>query len=168
MSSVGQALLRIPRTPALHFAYIRFSMTPRETISLSQVAELLAHNGYDVAEVAPGVLRVRDLHTGIGYQAALEGNVLYQTVNLTTVPDSEITPALMRKMLAAHVGISTSAFRLFEAGDGTTSITLNNYCVLQDLGPGDREDILSIANYLLADVLAARDLLQPGMVATVK
>jgi hypothetical protein len=86
-------------------------------------------------------------------------------VSLTTVPDSEITPALMRQMLAAHVGISTSAFRLNAAGEGRTTITLSNYCVLQDLGPNDREDVLSLANYLLADVLAARELLQPAQAA---
>ena len=57
-------------------------MTPTETISISQVAELLAHNGYDFAEQAPGVLRVTEVHSGVSFQAALEGNILYLTVHL--------------------------------------------------------------------------------------
>jgi hypothetical protein len=103
---------------------------------------------------------VRDVHTSVSYQAALEGSVLYQTVNLVSVPTSEITAEVMHSMLSGHNGISTSSFRLYDAADGWTAITLNNFCVLQDMGPEDREDILSIAGYLLADVVAARGLLQ--------
>ncbi len=139
-------------------------MTPSETISISQVAELLAHNGYDVAEQGAGVLRVRDLHSGISFQAALEGNVLYLSVILMSVPSGDITPDMMRKMLSGHNGISTSGFRLFDA-DGKTSITLNNFCTLQDMGPEDRDDVLSCAGYILADILEARDLLQPSAAA---
>ena len=137
-------------------------MTSTETITISQVAELLAHNGYDVAETTPGVLRVRDLHSGVSFQAALEGNVLYMTVQLMTVPTGDITPELMHKMLSGTNGISTSAFRLYEGDDSKTSITLNNFCTLQDMGPEDHDDILSLASYLMADIVAARDLLQPS------
>src|ERR1051325_3259634 len=98
-----------------------------ETISIAQVAELLAHSGYDVAEVSPGVLRVRDVHSGVSFQAALEGNVLYMTVSLMTVPTRDITADVMRKMLSGKNGISTSGFRLYEDGDGRTNITLNNF-----------------------------------------
>jgi hypothetical protein len=137
-------------------------MVLNPNVTLSHVAELLAQSGYDIAESAPGVLRVRDLHTGISYQAALEGNVLFQTVTLTTVPDAELTPERLRAMLSAHAGLSTSSFRLHDADAGQTTITLNNYCVLLDMGPADREEILSIAGYLMADVVAARDLLEPA------
>ena len=135
-------------------------MTP---ISISQIAELMAHNGYDFAELAPGVLRIRDVHSGVSFQAALEGNVLYLTVHLMTVPT--VTADLMRKMLSGKNGISTSAFRLYEADDGKTLITLNNFCTLQDMGPEDHDDILSLAGYLMADVVEARDLLQPAAAA---
>jgi hypothetical protein len=137
-------------------------MTPTETISISQIAELVAHNGYDFTEQAPGVLRIRELHSGVSFQAALEGNILYLTVHLMTLPAVEVTIGLMRKMLSGNNGISTSAFRLYEADDGKMLITLNNFCTLQDMGPEDRDDILSLAGYLIADVIEARELLQPA------
>ena len=140
-------------------------MTPTETISISQVAELLAHSGYDIAEAASGVLRVRDVHSSVSFQAALEGNVLYMTVNLMTIPSADLTAALMRKMLDGRNGISTSGFRLYDSGDGKVAVTLNNFCKLLDMGPEDRDDILSLAGYLMVDVIAARDLLQPAAAA---
>ena|SRR5690349_20768343 len=139
-------------------------MTPTETISISQAAELLAHSGYDVSEAASGVLRVRDIHSNVSFQAALSGNVLYMTVNLMTIPAADLTPALMRKMLDGQNGISTSAFRLYESG-GKVAVTLNNFCKLLDMGTEDRDDILSLAGYLMVDVIAARDLLQPASAA---
>jgi hypothetical protein len=135
-------------------------MTPNETLSISQVAELVAHNGYDFAEQTPGVLRVREVHSGVSFQAALEGNVLYFTVHLMSLPSNEVTASLMHKMLSGSNGISTSAFRLYDGQDGKTLITLNNFCTLQDMGPEDQDDILSLAGYLMADVIEARELLQ--------
>jgi hypothetical protein len=140
-------------------------MTPSQTISISQVAELLAHNGYDFDQPTPGVLRVRDIHSGVGFQAALQGNVLYFTVHLMTMPASDVTSRVMRQMLAGDNGISTSSFRLYDAPNGQVLITLNNFCTLQDMGPEDHDDILSCAGYLMADVVAARDLLAPAAVA---
>ncbi len=140
-------------------------MTPTETVTISHVAELLAHNGYDVTPSESGVLTVRELHSGITFQAALEGGVLFMTVSLTTVPERDVTPAMMRKMLAGDNGITTSAFRLFGTNDGRVRVTLNNFCKVQDMGPEDRDDILSLAGYLLADVVEARDILQPAAAA---
>jgi len=138
-------------------------MTPSytSTISISQVAELLASNGYDVSESAPGLLTVKDVHSKVSFQAALEGNVLFMTVNLMTLPKSAVTADLMRRMLAADNGISTSAFRLIESSEGKTMVTLNNFCKLQDLQAEDQDDILSLASYLMVDVIEARDLLAP-------
>ena len=140
-------------------------MTSSDTISLSQVAELLARKGYDIGELASGVLRVRDVQSGVSFQAALEGNVLYMTVTLTTIPAGEISAETMRRMLSGRNGISTSSFRLYDAAEGKTAVTLNNFCKLQDMGPEDHDDILSLAGYLLADVIAARNLLQPAEAA---
>lgn len=133
-------------------------MTPTETPAISQVEQLLAEKGYEVTEVGEDVLRVRDLETGIAFQAALQGNVLYMSVVLETCPSNEITPAMMKTMLSADNGISTSAFQLYDT-DGKTAVTLNNFCTLQNMGPEDQDDILSSAAYLMADVLVARDLL---------
>lgn len=137
----------------------------REHLSIAQVAELLAHNGYEVSKTGPGVLRVRDLESGVTFRAALEGNVLFMSVTLMTVPSSDITPDMMRKMLSGNNGISTSAFQLYDAGGGKTAITLNNFCTLQNMGPEDEDDILSLAGYLMADVVEARDLFQPAAAA---
>lgn len=121
---------------------------------------MLARSGYEIAETGEGILRARDLETGIMIQAALEGNILFLSVTLVTVPNAEITPEILRKMLAADNGISTSAFQLYDVGNGKTAITLNNFCTLQNMGEEDEDDILSAAGYLRADVLVSRDLLQ--------
>ena len=39
------------------------------------------------------------------------------------------------------------------------TITLNNFCKLQDMGPEDEDDVLSCAHFLLVDVMTARRLL---------
>ena len=136
-------------------------MTRSESPTITQVEELLAHNGYEVAEEGVNVLRVRDLETGVIFRAALEGNVLFMAVNLMSLPAAAVKPELMRKMLAADNGISTSSFQLYDTGDGKVAVTLNNYCTLQNMGPEDHEDILSIAGYLMADLVEARELLEP-------
>jgi hypothetical protein len=140
-------------------------MTPTETVNISHVAELFAHNGYDVSESSPGVLRVREIQSGVALQAALEGGVLFMSVNLTTCPSKQITADLMRKMLSGENGISTSAFRLYDAADGRTTVALGNFCKLQDMGAEDHDDILSLAGYLLADVVEARELFQSAAAA---
>lgn len=140
-------------------------MKTSETPAITQVEELLAEKGYEVAQVNDGVLRVRDVETGVTFQTALEGNVLYMSITLITVPSNAVTPELMRKMLAADNDISTSAFKLIEA-DGKIAITLNNFCTLQNMGPEDQDDVLSLAGYLMADLLDARELLQPVVQST--
>src|SRR5689334_6530119 len=100
-------------------------MIRSDNLSISQVAECLAHNGYEVAESEAGVLRVRDVESKVAFRAALEGNVLFMSVNLMTVPAGDVTPELMRKMLSAHNGISTSSFQLYDTADGKAAVTLN-------------------------------------------
>lgn len=136
-------------------------MTGADTPTLSQVEVLLARHGYEVKETGNGVLQVRDVETGVSFQAALEGSVLYMTLKLIDVPRSAITPEMMRRMLEAGNGISTSAFKLYQEGDGKTAITLNNFCTLQNMGEEDEDDVLSLAGYLMADLMEARELLGP-------
>lgn len=152
----------LPGTAGRGGSYTLTGMIRSENVSITQIEELLAANGYEVTETDGGVIRVRDVETGVSFQAALEGNVLFMTVKLMTVPAAEITPDLMRKMLAHDNGISTSAFQLYDAGDGTIAVTLNNFCTIQNMGPEDQDDILSLAGYLMADVVEARDLLLPS------
>lgn len=137
-------------------------MTSIETPAISQIAELLASKGHEVTEAGEGVIRVRDMETGITFRAALSGNILFMTVNLETCPTASITLEMMRKMLDARNGISTSSFQLYDMGDERTAITLNNFCTLQNMGEEDNDDILSLVGYLMADLMAARELLEPG------
>jgi len=138
-------------------------MNPGEINTITRVEQLLAEHGYDVTDLGADVLRVRDVTTGVTFQAALEGNVLFMTVALTTVPERTVTPEIMRLMLAADNGISTSAFQLYSASEGKFAITLNNFCTLQNMGTEDQDDILSLASYLLADLVHARDLFEPKL-----
>ncbi|HYO80155.1 MAG TPA: hypothetical protein VES20_02035 [Bryobacteraceae bacterium] len=137
-------------------------MTATETPAISHIEELLAENGYEVTDLGGDVLRARDPETGIALQAALEGNVLYMSVALHTVAETALPASLMRKMLAGENGISTSAFKLYEAGEGRVTVTLNNFCTLQNMGEEDKDDVLSLANYLMADLLEARALIEGG------
>ena len=135
------------------------TMPQTATTTLGQIHELLAAKRYSVAETADGVLRVQEVDSGITLQAVLEGQILFLSVVCATVPADRITPEVMRKMLAANNGISTSHFQLYDAAGGTTAVTLNNFCKLQEMGPDDEDDILSCVSFLLADVVHAKELI---------
>jgi len=134
-------------------------MTLSETSTIAQVHHLLAEKGYEVTDLGADVLRVRHVENGVTLQVALEGNVLFLTVALITVAEEQLTSDLMKMMLAADNGVSTSSFQLYSATEGKIAITLNNFCTLQNMGEEDKDDILSSAGYLLADLVAARTLL---------
>ena len=137
---------------------------PIAKIHADQIKALLAEQGYEVSEPAPGVLRVLELHSGVAVQAVLEGEILFLSLTCTVVPESAITSRIMRTMLDAHNGISTSYFQLYSAGDGKVAVTLNNFCKLENLGPDDEDDILACVHFLLVDVMAARQLLGGSLV----
>jgi hypothetical protein len=126
---------------------------------MGQIHALLAERGYEISETAPDNIRIREVDSGIAIQAVLEGQILYFSLVCTVVPGSAISADVMRQMLSAENGISTSSFQLYEAGDGKTAITLNNFCKLQDMGADDEDDILSCVNFLMADVMSARRLI---------
>jgi len=132
---------------------------PIATLHADQIKSLLAEKGYQVSEPAPGVLRILELQSGVAVQAVLEGDILFLSLNCTVVPREAVTAGIMRTMLDAHNGISTSYFQLYDAGAGKVAVTLNNFCKLEDLGHEDQDDILSCVSFLLADVMAARHLL---------
>jgi len=130
-----------------------------QTIDSAQIHSLLAEKGYEVTDTAPTVLTVREPDSGISIQAVLEGDILFFSLTCLTIADSKLTPEILRLMLAADNGISTSHFQLYPAGDAT-AVTLSNFCKLQTLGVDDQDDILSCVNFLLADVREARTLLK--------
>lgn len=135
-------------------------MTATLSPLIDQVASLLAGQGYDVSPDGPGILNVREVRSGISVRAVLEGQIIFFTMACVNLPSSEVTPDLLKKMLSGDNGISTSHFQLYDAPDGSVTVALNNFCKLQGMGPDDEDDILSCVHFLLADVIAARDLLQ--------
>jgi len=132
---------------------------PTASIHADQIKSLLAERGYQVSEPTPGVLRIQEVQSGVAVRAVLEGDILFLSLNCTVVPRDAVTPQIMRTMLDAHNGISTSYFQIYDAGAGKVAVTLNNFCRLEDLGREDQDDILSCVHFLLADVIAARQLL---------
>jgi hypothetical protein len=129
------------------------------TTYLDRIGSLLAEKGYEVTPAGGSALRIRETTSGVAVQAVLEGDILYLSVTCTVVPTAAITADVMRKMLAADNGISTSYFQLYAAPDGKQAVTLNNFCKLQDMGADDEDDILSCVHFLLVDVIEARSLI---------
>jgi hypothetical protein len=115
--------------------------------------------GYEFSEPAPDTITIRELDSGVSIQAVLEGEILFLTMPCITVPRSEVTPEIMATMLASDNGVSTSSFQLYDAGSGKVTITLNNFCKLQNMGSEDEDDILSCVHFLLVDVMTARRVL---------
>jgi hypothetical protein len=134
-------------------------MTATTAPELGQIHALLAEKGYEVSQPAPDRLKITEVESGVALQAVLEGDILFLSLVCTVVPRAKITPEIMGRMLAADNGISTSYFQLYDAGQGTTAVTLNNFCKLFDMGPEDQDDILACVHFLLVDVLSARRLL---------
>ena len=133
--------------------------TKKEGINTDHISSLLAEKGYEVSVQGEHILHIREVGSGVVVQAALAEDILFLSLNCVTVADSAVTAELMAKMLDADNGISTSHFQLYSAGDGKTSIMLNNFCTLQDMGPEDEDDILSCVHFLLVDVIEARRLI---------
>jgi hypothetical protein len=127
--------------------------------TLEQIHALLAAKRYSVMESGDGVLRIQEVDSGIVLQAVLAGEILFLSLVCMSVPAARLTPQILRKMLAADNGISTSHFQLYDTGDGNVAVTLNNFCKLQELGPDDEDDILSCVSFLLADVVHAKELI---------
>jgi DNA-binding Xre family transcriptional regulator len=132
-------------------------MAQTATSHLGQIHALLANKRYSVTDLNDSVLKIQELESGISLRAVLEGDILFLSLVCMTVPATQLTAPVLRKMLAA--GISTSHFQLYEAGNGNVSVTLNNFCKLLDCGPEDEDDILSCVSFLLADVVHAKQLI---------
>jgi hypothetical protein len=137
-------------------------MTATISPQIDRIAALLAKQGYDVTSGGLGVLDIREVRSGIGIQAVLEGDIMYFTLPCMTVAAEKLTPDILKKMLAGENGISTSYFQLYDAPDNKITIALNNFCKLLDFGSEDEDDILSCVHFLLVDVIAARNLLDSG------
>ena len=133
-------------------------MTATTSPQLGQIHALLAERGYEVSETAANSLKIREVDSGVAVQTVLEGDICFFSLICTVVPNSAITADVMRQMLDAGNGISTSYFQLYDAA-GKVAITLNNFCKLLEMGAEDEDDILSCVHFLLVDVMAARRIL---------
>jgi hypothetical protein len=134
-------------------------MTATQNPQIGQIESLLAEHGYEVSEVAPYSLKVREVDSGVAIRAVLEGDILYFSLVCTVVPRKNLSAETMSRMLASDNGISASYFQLYEAGSGNVAVTLNNFCKLQDLGTDDQDDIISCVQFLLVDVMTAHRLI---------
>lgn len=132
----------------------------RGPIRCEEVAAVLADDGYHVSTLSENLMRVVEPESGVVVLAALEGNVLFFTISCFSVPPQRLTGDVLGRMIASGNGIATSSFRLIHRADGTVAVTLNNFCKLQDMGPEDRDDLLSCIEFLLVDVLFARALIE--------
>ncbi len=134
-------------------------MTATASPQLGQIHALLAERGYEVSEPSPDALNIRETESGVSIHAVVQGDIVFFSLPCIVVPRSSITPEIMARMLDAGNGISTSHFALYDAGAGKATVTLNNFCKLQDLGADDEDDILSCVHFLLVDVMMARRVL---------
>ncbi len=128
-------------------------------INLDAVQAMLTDEGYETSPAGENTLKVSELESGITLHAVLEENILFCTVTCTVVPSDAITADVMHKMLDAENGISTSGFQLYHRDNGSVAVTLNNFCKLQAMGEDDRDDILSCLQFLVVDVVVAKDLI---------
>ena len=135
------------------------NVTEASEVSIDNVEAMMAGRGYEVSRMDNNLVKVRDTESGITIRASLQGNVLFLTMPCALVPANAVTPDMMRKMLDADNGISTSGFQIYDHGDNRVAVTLNNFCKLQALGADDEDDILSCLEFLMADAVDARDLL---------
>lgn len=126
---------------------------------LDNIRSILIDHGFEVGRASDVVLAIREPGSGVTVRAALDGEVLFFTVPCITVPDNALREELLRRMLASNNGIATSNFQLYPGASGNTLVTLNNFCKLQSLGSDDIDDMLSCLDFLLADILQARELL---------
>lgn len=126
---------------------------------IDKVREVLGNHGYEVADEGPESVRIRHPETNLVIRAVLEDSILFCTITCAIVPSKSVTSKVMRKMLDAGNGISTSGFQLYDHADGKVVVTLNDFCKLLALGEDDRDDILSCLEFLLLDVYSARELL---------
>jgi hypothetical protein len=133
-------------------------MTATTGPNIGQIHALFAERGYEVSDSGPDTLTITEIDSGLAIRAVLQSQILYFSLVCTVVPRAAVTADVMRQMLAADNGISTSYFQLYETGDNNVAVTLNNFCKLQDLGADDEDDLLSCVHFLLIDVLSAHRL----------
>ena len=134
-------------------------MSQTASPTVGQIHELLAAHRYSVAESADGILSIMEVDSGLTIAGSPAGRNSFPLAELRHRSGRPHYGRRHAKMLASDNGISTSHFQLYTGADGKVTVTLNNFCKLQDLGPDDEDDILSCVVFLMADAVHARELI---------
>lgn len=127
--------------------------------TITNIEGILVEHGFEILHADDDTLTIRDTESGIILALVLEEQVLINTISLLTVPRAALTLSVYEKLLRADNGVSMSAFKVYDHDGGKVTLTLTNFCKLQDLNAEDVDDILSCVNFLVADAISARDLL---------
>lgn len=133
--------------------------TPERENVLAKIEEIILNQGLEVIAQDEDSIQARDPESGIIVAMVLENDVLFLTVNLITVPEKALTNEVLRKMVHAENGISTSSFQTYPLDGGKVIIALNNFCKIFDMGSEDEDDVIACIDFLVADVFSARSLL---------
>ncbi len=127
--------------------------------SVDAVRQTLVEAGFEIISENGNAIQIRDLESGIAISCVLEDSILFNAVPCMTVETDRITTDNLHTMLDSQNGISTSAFQLYNDNRGKTVITLNNFAKLQQMGEDDKDDILSCIDFLIQDVVEAKETL---------
>ena len=130
-----------------------------KTAGLQDVKNLIKVVGYEIIKDMGDVFVVQD-ESCIPIYCGYQDGVLSNSIPCHKVLAEKLTTDVMIRMLSADNGLSTSAFRIQEAGSGQYQILLTNFCKLQALEEDDADDIWSALNFLEIDLVKARSLLQ--------
>lgn len=115
--------------------------------------------GYEITKDQGDVFLVQD-ESKIPIWCCVQDNIVVNTIPCVTVESDKLTADVMRKMMDASNGLTTSSFRLNDLGGGKVQIVLTNFCKLLELEEDDADDIWSALNFLEIDLIKARNLLK--------
>ena len=131
------------------FALLVSGLTIGLMYSLIALGFVLIYKASGVFNFAQGAMV---LFSALTFVSLIERNVSFGVALI-------ITAAVMAQLLDAGNGVSTSSFRLYDVGGGKVTVSLNNFCKLQEMSADDEDDVLSCVHFLLVDVMSARRLI---------
>jgi len=128
-------------------------------VEAQDVKNLIKRVGYEIVSDDGDVFVIKDA-SQIAIYCCLQDNILSNSVPCRKVAKADLSRELLLNMLSSGNGLSTSNFRLADAGSDKVQVVLTNFCKLQDLGAEDADDVWSSLEFLEIDVVKARDLLK--------
>lgn len=128
-------------------------------IDPQDVKNLIKVVGYEITKDLGDVFLVQD-ESKIPIWCCVQDNIVVNTIPCVTLDSAKLSAGVMRSMMDASNGLTTSSFRLNDLGDGKVQVVLTNFCKLLELEEDDADDIWSALNFLEIDLIKARDLLK--------